>query len=410
MSKIKNIKARVISDSRGKDTIEAALETEEGKVFVSSVPSGTSTGVWEAKAAEPKKAAENIEKIILPELKGKSVNQQREIDNLMVSLDGTEDKSSLGANAILAVSIACLRAGADSENLALYSYIKEIFKQGSEFQQRENFNLPHPCFLMIEGGKHGGELDIQEFMTIPQKGSFRENFEAGVLIYNKLKELLLESNKKTVIGLEGAFTEVFADEEEALEFIERALIESGLESQTKLYLDCAASSFYKDGSYAFQGEKADYGKLAGFYQAIVGRYPILLLEDPFAEEDWESWAKFNSFLRQNNSPAVLVGDDLTVTNTKRILLAKERGACGAVIIKPNQIGTVTETLEAVKLAKSFGWKIIISHRSGETMDSFIADLAVGVSADFIKSGAVSKKERLAKYKRLLEIEKEIKSF
>ncbi len=375
VSVIKNIKAREILDSRGKKTVESELTTNLGK-FRSSVPSGTSKGKYEAQAFEPKKAVENINKIIAPQLRGKSVANQRAIDK---SLD-----KKLGANATLAVSIAVLRAGAKEKKLPLWKYIARIAETKSK--------LPKPAILLIEGGLHGKTgLDIQEFMVIPEGKSFAEQFSRGKKIYENLKKILKNKfgEKGTKLGMEGAFTPPLSEPRKVLDLI----MEAVRGYNVKIGLDCSGSNI----------KKGKYG--TAFYQKIVKDYPILFLEDPFGEEDWQNWRKLLDKLRG----CLVVGDDLTVTNPKRIKIARRKKACNAVIIKPNQIGTVTEAIEAAKLAKFYGWKVIISHRSGETKDDFIADLAVGIGADLIKAGAPSKPERMAKYNRLLKIEKELRS-
>lgn len=367
MSKIDKLKAREILDSRGKPTVEVKLETGKG-VFVASVPSGASRGKHEAVEIKAAKAVKNVNEIIAPKLKGGNPTKQKEIDEIMIKLDATENKSKLGANAILAVSIAVCRAGAKSKNLSLWKYISQIVKIKS--------NLPKPSVLLIEGGVHGKKkLDFQEFMIITKFQQARE-------IYHKLGDIL-----DTDLGYEGGFAPSVSTAQEALDFI----MEAASGYNIKIGLDCAASHFKKN-KYQLN-----------FYQELVEKYPIIFLEDPFGEEDWES---FQEITEKLGKKITIIGDDLLTTNIKRMKLAKTKKACNGAIIKPNQIGTVTETLEAAKLAKSFGWKIMVSHRAGETNDDFIADLAVGIGADFIKSGGPTKPERLVKYNRLLKIEEE----
>ena len=358
-------------DSNGKPTVEVELKTDAGK-FKASVPSGVSTGKYEAVELPAAKAIENIEKIIAPQLTRNEIVNQGEVDKLLINLDGTKNKSRLGANAILAVSIASCRALAASQKLPLWHYINKACGRPT------SASLPKPSFNMIEGGKHADSgLAFQEFMIVPQKERFRENLEIGLKVYKKLKEILGEGVK---LSKEGAFSPKLENAFKAIDLI----LEVGQGEDIKIAIDAAGA----------KGES---------YQELIEKYPIVSIEDPFVEEDYEAWRAFK--------PGILIfGDDLTVTNLERIKMAKEKNLCNAVIIKPNQIGTVTEAIEAAKLAKSYGWKIMVSNRAGETMDDFIADLAVGIGADFIKSGAPLPKERLAKYNRLVEIETEILNY
>ena len=377
MSKIKKIEAREILDSRGKKTVEAKLTTDLGE-FKSSVPSGTSEGKYEAVELEAKKAVENINKVIAPILLDKSPTNQRAIDACL-------DKE-LGANSTLAVSIAVLRAGAKEKKLYLWQYISKIAQTKPK--------LPKSAILLVEGGLHGRtKLDIQEFMVVLQGKSFQEQFLRGKRIYENLKKLLKNKFGKrgAHIGLEGAFTPPLLEPREALDLIMKAA--KGY--NVKIGLDCAAS-YFKKGKYSID-----------FYQKLVRDYHILFLEDPFWEEDWKKWRDLNLKLNARSFKLLVVGDDLTATNPARIKLARQKKACNAVVIKPDQIGTVSDAIKASLLAKSYRWKVIVSHRSGETKDDFISDLAVGIGADFIKAGAPSQKERMAKYNRLLKIEKEL---
>jgi len=390
-SKIKSIKARKILNSRCEFTVEAEVEIDKG-VFTASVPAGASKGKYEAKAIDPEKAIENIEKIIAPKLIGQNVTDQPKIDEILIKIDGTKDKSNLGANAILAVSMACCRAGASSKNISLHQYIKK----------NENI-IPVPCFNILNGGAHAGNaLDIQEFMIIPQEKTFKENVEIGVKIYQSLKEILKKRYGKSAINLgdEGGFAPNIDQTEQALELIMQATESIGYSEKIKIGLDCAATQFYKNNIYEIEKEKKTSQQLLEFYKNISQKYPILFLEDPFAENDLDGFAK----IMRNRGPIEnIIADDLTVTNPEKIKMAKEKELCNGIILKPNQIGTVTEAIKAGELAKKFGWKIIVSHRSGDTCDNFIADLAVAVSADFIKSGAPARGERISKYNRLLRI-------
>jgi enolase len=400
-AKIKKIKAGRILDSRNKPTIEARVVTDSGE-FSAAVPSGTSKGEFEARAVSPAAAIKKIEGIISRNLAGRNPAEQQQIDDLLIKLDGTEDKSNLGANAILAVSMAVSRAGAKAGKTPLWKWIAEI--SGSRAK------LPYPCVLQIEGGLHGkGGLDVQEFMTVFQAGSFEKSFAQSVKIYRLLKNFLIENYGRPAValGLEGAFMPPINRTKEALEVIVEVGSQAGIGgNKMKIILDAAASSFTRKDGYFFEGEKMSREKLSDFYSEIAEDYPLIGgIEDPFSENDWPAWKKLTK--ESGQSKILVVADDLTASNPKRIKEACRRKACNAVIIKPNQIGTVSETVAAGKLAKSYGWKTIVSHRSGETEDDFIADLAVGVGADFIKSGAPSKSERMVKYNRLLKIEEEL---
>ena len=402
-SKIKLIKAREILDSRGNPTVEADLTTDLG-VFRASVPSGASKGKYEAVALEAKKAVKNIEKIIVPKLKGKDVTRQKEIDECLIKLDGTKNKSKLGANAVLAVSMAVCRAGAAAKNLPLWKYISQLA------ENRSPLNLPSPSILLIEGGAHAGnELDFQEFMIVPKGKSFSKNLQAAVEIYQKLKEIIKEKYVDLAInvGDEGGFAQPVRVPEEALSLILEAAKNLGYQNKIKIILDVAASQFFGKEEYKTKFGVFTSEGLLRYYSDLIRKYPISGLEDPFAEDDWEGWKKLKSKIKNQKLKILIIGDDLVATNPKRIKLAKENNACNAVIIKLNQIGTISETITATKLAKSFGWKIIVSHRSGETCDDFISDLAVGIGADFIKAGAPARGERVAKYNRLLRIEEGI---
>ena len=367
--KIKKIKARQILDSNGNSTVEAALETDFG-TFEASVPPGISTGKYEAAALEAEEAIENIEKIIGPALVKKAFSDQEEIDQALIRLDATKNKSRLGANAILAVSIAACRAASSGQKIPLWKWISKISK--------EKPYLSQPSVLMFEGGLHAvGGPDIQEFMLA---GSFSESKR----IYKALGKYKLKT------GMEGGFVMPAKSAKEVLDLVMKA---AG-RKRIKIILDIAASHLREL-------------KIPEYYLELAKEYPILGVEDPYSQDDLANWQKLNLKLKTENLKLLIIGDDLTVTNPGRIKEARKKNACNAVIIKPNQIGTVSEAMEAAKLAKSYGWKIIVSHRSGETADSFIADFAVGIGADYIKSGAPFPKERMAKYNRLAEIETEI---
>jgi len=401
MSKIKEIKAREIKDSRGNPTVEVELKTEKGS-FTASCPSGASTGKGEALELRDSNgrgvsdAIKNVNEIITPKLKGKDPANQKELDELMVELDGTENKSKLGANAILPVSMAVCRAGAAANKVSLYEYIAKL--AGAHFP----LALPLPSFNFIEGGAHAdNKLDIQEFMIIPQKKSFKNNLLLANTVFLNLKEIIVKNYGENIqMGDEGGFAPEISKTEQALFLLKNAIAEN---QDAKIALDCAASQFYKNGKYFLEAKEFSRAELLNFYKDLVIRFDIISIEDPFSEDDWEGFKE----AKRELSGVLVIGDDITTTNIKKIKETYSKNACNGVIIKPNQIGTITETIEAAKLAKSFGWKIVVSHRSGETMDDFIADLAVGVGADFIKSGSPAQEERMVKYNRLLEIENEI---
>lgn len=363
MSKIKSIKAREILDSRGDWTIEVDLETSQG-LFRDSAPSGASKGKYEGKTVDSKTAVKNINSLVAPKLKGKDPADQKKIDDILKKLN-------IGANATTAVSLACCRAGAAAKNLPLYQYIAKIY--GS----RTPINLPRPAFNMINGGAHASNhLDFQEFMVVLQHKTYSDNLKEASEIYQDLRKTLGRN-----VGDEGGFAPPLGNPEEALRLISRKGV--------KIIIDVAASQF-SNRKYTPE-----------YFQNLIKKYPIIGLEDPFTEDDVEGWQEVR------RSDLLIFGDDLLATNPERIKMAKEKNLCNAMILKVNQIGTVTEALEAVKLAKKYGWKIMVSHRSGETNDDFMADLAVGIRADYIKSGAPARGERVAKYNRLLRIGEEL---
>jgi enolase len=385
---IKSIRARIIPDSRKRPTVEVELRTEKG-VFVASCPSGASTGKKEAKTVEAKKAVENVNRIINKKLAGLDETKQEQIDDILIK------NEKLGANAILPVSIAVCRAGATSENLPLYKYISNIFAPiGAKILQ-----MPRPCFNIINGGAHAdNDLEIQEFMIVPNYSSFAKNLKIAKNVLNNLKKLLEKDFGKRgiIMGDEGGFAPPIFNDRDSLKYLSKAI--GGL--KVDIGLDCAATEFYNNGKYRIDNKNFNRKELLDFYKGLINNYDIIFIEDPFSETDDRG---FSSAV--NNLKVTIVGDDYLTTNIERIKRAKNN--CTGAIIKPNQIGTMTQTLEAVRLAKSYGWKTIVSHRSGETMDDFIADLAVGINSEFIKSGAPSKPERLAKYNRLVKIEKEL---
>jgi len=416
MSLIKNIKAREILDSRGNPTIEVECVTEDG-VFVAEVPSGASTGIKEAYEMRDGghryggkgvlKAIKNVNEIIALKLKGMDCVNQKEIDETMIKLDGTDGKYNLGSNGIVGVSMAVCRAGAKAKNLELYEYIAELFNN-------DNLKMPHPCFNIINGGAHADNgLDFQEFMVVPDGNTFKESLQIGSEVYYKLKKLLKESypNYPVNVGDEGGFAPPIEIPEVALGLIVKAIEGSSHEGRIKLILDVAASQFYKkdknvaEGYYGLKMGVYSTTDMLNYYADLINNYPIIGIEDPLAEDDWKGFERVTSRLGQK---IMIIGDDLLASNPDIIKESQIRKACNGAILKINQVGTVTEILEAARLCKEGGYKTIVSHRSGETCDSFIADLAVGISSDYIKSGAPCRGERLAKYNRLCKIEEKIK--
>ena len=404
-TKIKKVKAREILDSRGNPTVEVSVETE--KIWVSAgVPSGASTGSNEAVELRDGgdryfgkgvlQAVKNVNETIAPALIGKDVKDQSGIDNLMIKLDGTDNKGKLGANALCGVSLAVARAAAVAQNQPLYYHIAAL-------AGNINIKVPKVGFNIINGGAHAGnELDVQEFMLVPQSENFCDNLRIASEVYHELKSLLIKKYGRLSgnLGDEGGFAPAICDPKEALDLIMEAATNRKFADQIKIILDVAATQFFKDNSYQLKIGNFSGVALGEYYNQLIAKYPIEGIEDPFAENDHASWTAFKP-------SAIVIGDDLLVTNPKMIKIAKEKDACNAMILKINQIGTVSESLEAAKLARSYGWKIMVSHRSGETNDDFIADFACGIGADYLKTGAPARGERLAKYNRLAKIEEEI---
>jgi enolase len=409
---IQNIKGREILDSRGNPTVEVDIQLECGISARASVPSGASTGAHEAtelrdgdrKRYHGKgvlKAIRNIEDIISPALIGENVLNQKRIDQMLCELDGTRNKGVLGANSTLAVSMAAARAAAQYSDLPLYRYIGGI----------NAVELPVPMLNILNGGAHAdNSIDIQEFMIIPIKApSFSEALRMSAEIFHTLKLILKREGHNTSVGDEGGFAPNLKSNEEALQVIIKAIEESGFLPGDQIFiaLDSAATEFFENGKYIFKkssGQILNSAQMVDFYQELVQKYPILSIEDGLAEDDWDGW---EILTRQLGSQIQLVGDDLFVTNTERLQRGMDRKITNSILIKLNQIGTVTETIETVKLAQKNNYTTIISHRSGETEETFIADLAVGLSTGQIKTGSVSRSERIAKYNRLLRIEEEL---
>lgn len=406
MSEIASIKARQILDSRGNPTIEVDVTTSEGQVGRAAVPSGASTGAHEAYELRDgdkarflgkgvSKAIENVHKIIAPELMGRPVNEQVHIDQALIQLDGTENKSKLGANAILGVSLACAKAAALNAQLPLFRYIG----------RSKTFKLPVPLVNILNGGAHANNgLDIQEFMIVPiLSDSFAESLRAGTEVFHQLKKILANKKMSTAVGDEGGFAPVLSNNEEALQLLMQAIEGAGYEpgKEIKLALDVAATELYDGKSYNWEGKKISADQLIDIYKSWSEKYPLISIEDGFSEDDWDSWKKITASM---GSRVQLVGDDLFVTNPKRLKQGIKEKAANALLVKINQIGTLTETAEAVELAQKNNFKTVMSHRSGETEDSSIADLAVAMGCQQIKTGSMCRGERTAKYNQLLRIE------
>lgn len=412
-SRIKKIKAREVLDSRGNPTIEVDLATNS--CFVSSiVPSGASTGIHEALELRDNdkkryngkgvlKAVENTNRIIAKKIIGLDCRNQGKIDEALMELDGTEHKSKLGANAILAVSMAVCKAGAICSKKKMYEHVGSL-------SNSKRTVLPIPQMNIINSGKHTGvENDIQEHMIMPVGfKSFREALRAGVEAYQALKKILRGryGAKETLLGDEGGFSPHVLSIEKRLGLMLEAVEESGYGGKIKLALDCAASEFFNDKNrlYRILNKNFDDGQLVDFYKDLIKKFPIVSIEDGFAQDDWDGWKLFT---RELGKKIQIVGDDLLVTNMKRIGIAIEKNACNSLLLKINQIGTITESLDAASLSFKKKWNVIVSHRSGETEDSFIADLCVGIGATQSKFGAPARSERTVKYNRLLRIEEEL---
>lgn len=406
MSKIKKVFAREILDSRGNPTIEVDITLECGITASASVPSGASTGKREAIELRDHdmnrylgkgvlKAVDNVNNIIAPEIIGKSCLEQREIDNIMLNLDGTYNKSNLGANAILGVSLANLRASAKYNKKELYEYL------GSDY------SMPRCMMNILNGGAHASNgLDFQEFMIVPSKSEYKDNLRMGSEIFHSLKQVLKEKDLLCGVGDEGGFAPEISNNTIALDLISLAIDKAGyvLGKDVYIALDVAASEFYKDGKYIIDGKEYSSLDLVSYYEGLIDKYNIISIEDGMAEEDYDGW----KILTERLSNIQLVGDDLFVTNKDLLSEGIRMGIANAILIKLNQIGTVSETLDTIKLAKENNYKTIISHRSGETEDNYIADFAVGLNMGQIKTGSMSRGERLSKYNRLLRIEERIK--
>lgn len=415
MSKIVDIKGFEVMDSRGNPTVMAEVILESGVVGSACAPSGASTGSREALELRDGdksrylgkgvlKAVANINDTIKPLLTGKNAAEQRQLDQLMLDADGTENKAKLGANAILAVSLAAAKAAAQDKKLPLYAHIAEL--NGTPGQ----FSMPVPMMNIVNGGEHAdNNVDIQEFMIQPVAApTFAEALRVGAEVFHALKKVLSARGLNTAVGDEGGFAPNLPSNEAALEAIAEAVANAGYElgKDVTLALDCAASEFYKDGVYdlAGEGKKFSAPEFADYLAELAAKYPILSIEDGMDESDWAGWADLTQKI---GSKVQLVGDDLFVTNTKILKEGIDKSIANSILIKFNQIGSLTETLDAIKMAKDAGYSAVISHRSGETEDTTIADLAVATAAGQIKTGSLSRSDRVAKYNRLLRIEAEL---
>jgi len=404
MSKIVDIKASEILDSRGTPTVQVKVFTEKGNIGVAGVPSGASTGTREALELRDNderfggkgvlNAVNNV-KVIKDHIIGMEVTQQKVIDELMIKLDGTQNKSNYGANAILGISIACLKAAALDSGLELYEYLNKRDKK-----------LPYAMFNVINGGKHASNnLDIQEFMLVPKFSSIKDCIRAASEIFAQLKSLLIDQGLSVNVGDEGGFAPDLESNEVALSLLVKAISEAGYIPGTNVFiaLDVAASSFYNKNNDTYKIDNAQLTReeLLDYYIKVVQNYPIISIEDPFDENDYEGFKLMTNALGKKIS---IVGDDLFVTNKELLKHGIDNGLCNAILIKPNQVGTFYETLETIVLAKQNNYVTIISHRSGETNDTFISDVAVALNIPFIKTGSVTRGERVCKYNRLMEIE------
>lgn len=418
MAKIARIWAREILDSRGLPTVEAACQLDSGMLSVSSAPAGTSTGTHEAlelrDTDSPRylgkgvlKAVGNVNSVLGPALVGIDPSNQQASDAKLIEIDGTENKSKYGANAILAVSQAVCKAGSMEQRLPLYMWILALAQQVG---LKPVVRVPTPLFNMINGGLHGaGNLDFQEFHVIPASTKpYSQGLQMGVEIYQTIGENLARRGAIHSVGNEGGYAPNLFTNADALEVFVESIRDTkySIGRDVFLGLDVAADSFYKDGEYIIRDKSSplDDNGLLEFYKSLNNQYHLALIEDPFQEDAWESWKKLRETFQDQ---VTVVGDDLLATNPKRVQKAIAENACNAILVKPNQIGTVTETLKVIKMSRDAGWKVITSHRSGETNDTFIADFGVGTGSDYVKFGAPARGERVAKYNRLSSIEGEL---
>lgn len=419
MAKIKNIYASEILDSRGNPTIETTVELSDGASAKSSAPSGASVGTYESVELRDDdkgrfgglgvlKAMNNVNNVLGPKLLGLEVFDQQRIDRVMIEMDGTMNKARLGANAILSISQAVAKAGAASSLLPLFMYLKQFLPSSPKKGATGARSMPTPLFNMIEGGVHASNnLNFQEFIIVPASSKgYKECLELGVSVYQRLRELLHEVGLHTLVADEAGFAPNLSTNQEAFHMlrqaIEKAAYKFGLDAF--LGVDAAANSLHINNSYKLSDRATPFNvdDFVEFYKTLFSEYSLIYIEDPFSEDDWDGWKKIYQALSQS---AMIIGDDLTTTNPYRLQLAINNNAINGIIVKPNQIGTVTEAIAVCGMAKFKNLKIVVSHRSGETADSFIADFAVAVGADYVKFGAPAR-ERTIKYNRLLEIETE----
>lgn len=411
---IKHISAREILDSRGNPTVETTVELHDGSIGVAAVPSGASTGTHEALEMRDGgkryggkgvlKTIEHVNKHIFRVLKHQDVTDQRRIDQIMLDLDGTDNKRKLGANGMLSVSLATARAGAVSLNMPLYKYIRHTFEL-----PEKTWKMPIATMNVLNGGRHANNgLAIQEFMIVPMHKKFAERVRIGASVFHTLAGILNKKKYTTGVGDEGGFAPALPSNEDALKLLVEAIKAAGFTpgKQVSLAMDLAASEFYEKGKYFLNGKKKPLSAegMMSTLESWMKKYPIISIEDPLAEDDWNNWAECTAKLGKK---VTLVGDDLFVTNVKRLWQGIDKKVGNAILIKVNQIGTLTESIDAIYLAKKYGYKTSVSHRSGETADTFIADLAVAVNSEYIKTGSMSRSERVEKYNRLMKIESEI---
>lgn len=444
MSKIKKIHAREILDSRGNPTVEVEIELESGEHAIAAVPSGASTGVHEAVELRDQpspsglrlaggelrygglgvlKAVKNVNEILAKELIGFDALDQKALDDRMIELDGTSNKSKLGANAILGVSLANAKVAAMHKGVSLYEHFGFLAgsnpstgsgQASSPQAEHSEWTLPTPMMNILNGGQHADNgIDVQEFMIVPADfPSFSEALRAGAEIFHALKSILKKSGSSTNVGDEGGFAPNFQKTEEALNAIMEAIKTTGYDPSTssgqgakvKIALDAASSEFFENGVYNIEGEEKDAVAMIDFYEALIAKYPIVSIEDGLHEDDWAGWREMTKRL---DAKIQIVGDDLFVTNPERLREGVEKGVANSILVKLNQIGSVSETIEAVKLAQHSGYTAVISHRSGETEDTTIADLAVGLNAGQIKTGSLCRTDRICKYNQLLRIEERL---
>lgn len=417
---ISDLQAREILDSRGDPTVEVTVLTEGGVTGVASVPSGASTGIHEAYELRDGdknrydgkgvlKAIEHVNKEIKQVLRGVAATDQRRIDTIMVDIDGTANKRNLGANAILGVSLAVARAGASLSNEPLYQYIQQVYG----FKQ-DKVAMPVPMMNVLNGGVHAdNNLAVQEFMIVPefkrgQGADIAESIRIGAEVFHALGRVLKSNHLDTDVGNEGGYAPDVASSKETIDLLMESISQAGYKpgKEVHLALDVAASEFFRQGRYNFEGETLKSNEMVDVYETWMKNYPLVLIEDGLSQDDWQGWSEMTHRL---GDKVLLVGDDLFVTSSQRLNLGLEFKAANSILIKPNQVGSLTETIETVKRAQEKGFKIVVSHRSGETMDTFIADLAVAIGASYIKSGPTSRGERVAKYNRLMEIAAELKN-